>query len=81
MCSTSVFRNFGPARLSRSLVGGEKLLKPALQLMNAYRLRIDGIKARRNHYDVLPVRWVMSARSLPGCPVLLMDVKTRHWIG
>ena len=63
------------------LVGGEKLLKPALQLMNAYRLRIDEIKARRNHYDVLPVRGVMSARSLPGCPVLLMDVKTGHWIG
>jgi hypothetical protein len=32
-------------------------------------------------YDVVPVRGVMSARSLPGCPVLLMDVKTRHWIG
>jgi hypothetical protein len=31
--------------------------------------------------EVIPVRGVMSARSLPGCPVLLMDVKTGHWIG
>ncbi len=74
-------QKFRPGQTEPILVGGEKLLKPALQLMNAYRLRIDEIKARRNHYDVLPVRWVMSARSLPGCPVLLMDVKTRHWIG
>src|SRR6516165_10452197 len=29
--------------------------------------------------DVLPVRGVMSARSLPGCRVLLMDIKTGHW--
>jgi hypothetical protein len=72
---------YRPGQTEPILVGGEKLLKPALQLMNAYRLRIDEIKARRNRYDVLPVRWVMSARSLPGCPVLLMDVKTRHWIG
>src|SRR5260221_14508174 len=34
-----------------------------------------------NCKDVLPVRWVMSARPLPGCPVRLMDDKTRHWIG
>jgi hypothetical protein len=74
-------QKFRPGQTEPIPVGGEKLLKPALQLMNAYRLRIDEIKARRNHYDVLPVRWVMSARSLPGCPVLLMDVKTRHWIG
>jgi hypothetical protein len=72
---------YRPGQTEPILVGGEKLLKPALQLMNAYRLRIDEIKARRNRYDVLPVRWVMSDRSLPGCPVLLMDVKTRHWIG
>jgi hypothetical protein len=35
-------------RLGRSepiLIGGEKLLKPALQLMNVYRLRIDEVKA------------------------------------
>jgi hypothetical protein len=34
-----------------------------------------------NCNDVVPVRGVMSARSLPGGPVLLMDVKTGHWIG
>jgi hypothetical protein len=27
------------------LIGGAKILKPALQLMNVYRLRIDEIKA------------------------------------
>lgn len=32
------------SHFSSSLLGGEKLLKPALKLMNLYRLRIDEIK-------------------------------------
>ena len=45
-------QKFRPGQTDPILVGGEKLLKPALQLMNVYQLRIDKIKARRNHYDV-----------------------------
>jgi hypothetical protein len=37
-----------PGQFEPILVGGEKLLKPALQLMNIYRLRIDEIKAGRD---------------------------------
>jgi hypothetical protein len=33
-----------PGRSESILIGGEKLLKPALKLMSFYRLRIDGIK-------------------------------------
>ena len=37
-------QKFRPGQTEPILVGGEKLLKPALQLMNVYRLRIDEIK-------------------------------------
>jgi plasmid replication initiation protein len=33
-----------PGQSEPILIGGEKLLKPALQLMNVYRLRLDEIK-------------------------------------
>lgn len=35
---------YRPGRYEPIFIGGEKLLKPALQLMNVYRLRIDEIK-------------------------------------
>jgi hypothetical protein len=35
---------YRPGRSELILIGGEKLLKPALQLMNVYRLRIDEIR-------------------------------------
>jgi plasmid replication initiation protein len=35
---------YRPGQSEPILIGGEKLLKPALQLMNVYRLRIDEIK-------------------------------------
>jgi hypothetical protein len=38
---------YRPRRFEPILIGGEKLLKPALQLMNAYRLRIDESKRER----------------------------------
>jgi hypothetical protein len=45
MCSTLVFRNIDPVSLEPILIGGEKLLKPALRLISVYRLRIDEIRA------------------------------------
>src|ERR1700675_4677180 len=36
---------YRPGRSQPILIGGEKLLKPALKLMSLYRLRIDEIKA------------------------------------
>jgi Initiator Replication protein len=33
-----------PGQSEPILIGGEKLLKPALQLMNVYRLRVDEVK-------------------------------------
>jgi plasmid replication initiation protein len=44
-CSTLVFRNIDPVSLEPILIGGEKLLKPALRLISVYRLRIDEIRA------------------------------------
>ena len=44
MSSTLVFRNIDPVQSEPILIGGEKLLKPALRLMSDYRLRIDEIK-------------------------------------
>jgi hypothetical protein len=41
----SALEKFRPGQSDPILIGGEKLLKPALQLMNVYRLRIDEIKA------------------------------------
>src|SRR5580704_1582561 len=38
-------QKYRPGQTEPILIGGEKLLKPALQLMNVYRLRIDEIKA------------------------------------
>jgi hypothetical protein len=38
---------YRPGQSEPILIGGEKLLKPALQLMNVYRLRIDEIKGGR----------------------------------
>jgi hypothetical protein len=43
-CSISVSRNIAPGQSEPILIGGANLLKPALQLMNVYRLRIDEIK-------------------------------------
>jgi hypothetical protein len=43
---------YRPGQSEPILIGGEKLLKPALQLMNAYRLRIDEIK-----WDALVTRY------------------------
>ena len=37
-------QKYRPGQSEPILVGGEKLLKPALRLMNLYRLRIDEIK-------------------------------------
>jgi Initiator Replication protein len=45
MCSTLVFRNIDPVSLEPILIGGEKLLKPALRVISVYRLRIDEIRA------------------------------------
>jgi hypothetical protein len=44
MSSTSPSQNIGPVGLNPFLIGDEKLLKPALQLMNVFRLKIDEIK-------------------------------------
>jgi hypothetical protein len=41
----SALEKFRPGQSDPILIGGEKLLKPALQLMNVHRLRIDEIKA------------------------------------
>jgi hypothetical protein len=59
------------------LVGGEKLLKPALQLMNAYRLRIDDIKARTGsvnayHYPALQSALVTSPCAQKAFPLPLI---------
>src|SRR6476646_5383028 len=37
-------QKYRPGQSDPILVGGEKLLKPALRLINVYRLRIDEIK-------------------------------------
>jgi hypothetical protein len=42
------------------LIGGEKLLKPALRLMSVYRLRIDEIK--ENAAVTIYTRWLESVQ-------------------
>jgi hypothetical protein len=44
-------QKYRPGQSEPILVGGEKLLKPALRLMSVYRLRIDEIKLKvREHW-------------------------------
>ena len=44
MFSITLSKNIAPGRSEPILIGGANPLKPALQLMNVYRLRIDEIK-------------------------------------
>jgi hypothetical protein len=42
-------QKYRPGQSKPILIGGEKLLKPALRLMTDYRLRIDEIRGRSRH--------------------------------
>ena len=52
-------KKFRPGQSEPILVGGEKLLKPALRLMRDFRLRIDEIKGAEvvaSYYPVVGIR-------------------------
>jgi hypothetical protein len=59
--STLVFRN-RPGQSEPILIGGEKMLKPALRLMSDYRLRIEEIKGAEVVTSY--TRWLASVETI-----------------
>ena len=61
MSSIDALEKYRPGQSEPILIGGEKLLKPALKLMSFYRLRIDEIKG--NKVVTSYTRWLESVQT------------------